>query len=324
MTRYIIRRLLQFIPLLFLISVLLFTLLQIIPGGPTAAYANNPEITSEDLARLEQRLGVNAPLPVQYGKWLGNVLRGDWGYSTVTQRPVLREIADRLPNTIYLMGIAFVVALLIAIPMGLIAALRQYSIFDTLTTTIVFAGQSIPIFWLGLVLIIVFHSTLKNPLTGAPLLPGDGMSTLGAPFSIGDYLAHLILPVTMLALYQTAQLTRFMRASMLDVIHQDFIRTAHAKGLKERVVVVRHAFKNAALPLVTILALDLPGLFNGAVFTETIFSWPGMGRLFIERAFLFDYPVLMAILMINAALILFFNLVADVVYALVDPRIRYA
>ncbi len=324
MTRYIIRRLLQFIPLLFLISILLFTLLQIIPGGPMAAYANNPEITSEDLARLEQRLGVNEPLPIQYGKWLGNVLRGDWGYSTVTQRPVLREIADRLPNTLYLMGVAFVVALLIAIPIGLIAALRQYSLFDTVTTTIAFAGQSIPIFWLGLILIIVFHATLTNPLTGAPLLPGDGMSTLGAPFSIGDYLAHLILPVTMLALYQTAQLTRFMRASMLDVIHQDFIRTARAKGLKERAIVIGHAFKNAALPLVTILALELPGLFNGAVFTETIFSWPGMGRLFIERAFLSDYPLLMAILMMNAALILFFNLVADAAYARIDPRIRYA
>ena len=324
MTRYIVRRLLQFIPLLFLISLLLFSLLQIIPGGPLAAYENNPNVTSEDMARLEERLGVNDPLPVKYGKWLGNVLRGDWGYSIYTQRPALQEIGDRLPSTLYLMGIALFISLLISIPIGLIAALKPYSLFDVVTTTIAFAGQSVPIFWFGLILIILFHSTLTNPLTGAPLLPGGGMYTLDAPFSIEDWLSHLVLPVAMLALYQTATVTRLTRASMLDVIHQDYIRTARAKGLKERAVVIGHAFKNGALPLVTIIALELPGLFNGAVFTETIFSWPGMGRLFITAASQFDYPVLMAVLMINAALILFFNLVADVVYALVDPRIRYA
>jgi peptide/nickel transport system permease protein len=324
MTRYIVRRLLEFIPLLFFISLLLYTLLQIIPGGQFAAYANDPNITAADLERLEQQLGANDPLPIQYVRWLGNVLHGDWGYSIYTQRPALQEIGERLPNTIYLMGSAFVLALLIAIPIGLIAALRPYSVFDTLTTTIAFAGQSIPIFWFGLILIVVFHSTLTNPLTGEPLLPGAGMSTLGAPFSLSDWLAHLALPVSMLALYQSAQIVRFMRASVLDVIHQDFVRTARAKGLAESTVVLRHAFKNAALPLVTILALDLPSLFNGAVFAETIFSWPGMGRLFITSASQFDYPVLMAVLVINAALILFFNLVADIAYAIVDPRIRFA
>jgi peptide/nickel transport system permease protein len=323
-TRYIVRRLLQFIPLLFLISILLFSLLQILPGGPLAAYENNPNVTSQDIARLEQRLGVNDPLPVRYVKWLGNVLHGDWGYSIYTQRPALQEIADRLPNTIYLMGIAFIISLLIAIPIGLVSAVKQYSLFDVVATTVAFAGQSIPIFWFGLLLIIIFHSTLMNPLSGAPLLPGGGMATLDAPFSLGDYVVHLILPVTMLALYQTAYVTRFVRASMLDVIHLDYVRTARSKGLKERAVILGHALKNAALPLVTILALGLPSLFNGAIFTETIFSWPGMGRLFITSAGQSDYPVLMAILMINAALILFFNLVADVAYALVDPRIRYS
>ena len=324
MTRYIVRRLLQFIPLLFLISLLFFALLQVLPGGPLAAYENNPNVTSQDLARLEQQLGLNDPLPVKYVKWLGNVLRGDWGHSIYTQRPALQEIADRLPSTIYLMGTAFVVSLLIAIPIGLISALKQYSVFDVVATTIAFAGQSIPIFWFGLLLIILFHSTLTNPLTGAPLLPGGGMSTLSAPFSLGDYAVHLILPVTMLALHQAAYVTRFVRASMLDVIHLDYVRTARAKGLPERAILLGHAFKNAALPLVTILALDLPNLFNGAIFTETIFSWPGMGRLFITSALQSDYPELMAILMINAALILFFNLVADVAYALIDPRIRYS
>ena len=324
MTRYIVRRLLEFVPLLFLISILLFTLLKIIPGGQLAAYANDPNVTAADLTRLEQQLGTNDPLPVQYIRWLGNVLHGDWGYSLYTRRPALQEISERLPNTIYLMGSAFVVALLLAIPIGLIAALKPYSLFDTITTTIAFAGQSIPIFWFGLILIVVFHSTLTNPLTGEPLLPGAGMSTLGAPFSPGDWLAHLVLPVSMLALYQSAQIVRFMRASALDAIHQDFVRTARAKGLAESAVVLRHTFKNAALPLVTILALDLPSLFNGAVFTETIFSWPGMGRLFITAASQFDYPVLMAVLVINAALILMFNLIADVAYAAIDPRIRYA
>jgi peptide/nickel transport system permease protein len=324
MTRYIVRRSLEFIPLLFVISLLLFILLQIIPGGQLAAYANNPNVTNADLARLEQQLGVNDPLPIRYIRWLGDVLHGDWGYSMYTQRPALQEVGERLPNTVYLMGSAFVIALLIAIPIGLIAALSPYSIFDTLTTTIAFVGQSIPTFWFGLILIVVFHSTLTNPLTGEPLLPGGGMSTLGAPFSLSDWLAHLALPVVMLALYQSTQIVRFMRASMLDVIHQDFVRTARSKGLGENAVMLRHAFKSAALPLITILALDLPSLFNGAVFTETIFSWPGMGRLFITSASQFDYPVLMAILVINAALILLLNLLADIAYATVDPRIRFA
>ncbi len=324
MTQYLFRRVLQSIPLLFLISVLLFALLQIIPGGLMAAYANNPDITSEDLARLEEQLGVNDPLPVKYGKWLGNVLHGDLGYSIYTHRPALEEIGDRLPNTLYLMGAAFIVTLLLAIPLGLLAALKPYSIFDFITTTLAFAGQSIPIFWFGLLLIIIFHTTLTNPLTGEPLLPGAGMSTLGAPFSLEDRLSHLILPVAMLALFQAGQYMRFVRASMLDVIHLDYVRTARAKGLPERVIATRHALKNALLPLVTIIALELPTLFGGAVFTETIFSWPGMGRLFITSAALFDYPVLMAILIINAALIILFNLIADVVYAMVDPRIRYA
>ncbi|MCL4393680.1 MAG: ABC transporter permease [Chloroflexi bacterium] len=324
MTRYVARRLLQFVPLLFFISLVLFLLLQAIPGGALAGYANNPNVSPEELARLEQQLGVDQPLPVQYARWLGNVLHGDWGYSIYTRRPALQEIADRLPNTVYLMGVSFVVALLVGVPIGLIAALRQYSLFDLVTTTIVFAGQSIPVFWFGLILIIVFHTVLKNPLTQGPLLPGVGMYTLGTPFSLVDRLSHLVLPAAMLALYQTAHITRYVRASMLDVVHQDFVRTARAKGLRPRAVVLAHAFRNAALPLVTVVALELPGLFNGAIFAETIFAWPGMGRLFVTSAAQFDYPVLMAVLMINAALILSFNLVADVAYAVIDPRIRYA
>ncbi len=324
MAAYTTRRLLQAIPLLLLISLVVFTLLHIIPGGPMAAYENNPNITAEDLARLEHDLGLDAPLYVQYLNWLKAILQGDWGYSLASKRPVLVEIGDRLPNTVYLMGIATLVTLLIAIPIGILSALRQYSVLDHVATTIAFMGQSIPIFWFGLILIILFHVLLRNPLTGLPLFPGGGMYTLGQPFSVLDRIWHLILPVSMLAVATAATYTRYMRASMLEVIGQDYVRTAHAKGAAAGRVIFRHALKNAAIPVVTILALDLPVLFNGAVFTETIFSWPGMGRLFIESAFRVDYALLMAIILISAALTVFFNLLADLAYAYLDPRIRYA
>lgn len=314
---------LQAVPLLLLISVTVFALLHVIPGGPMAAYENNPDITAEDLARLEHELGLDAPLYVQYFNWLKAILQGDWGYSLASKRPVLVEIGDRLPNTIYLMGIATLATLIIAIPIGILSALRQYSVLDHVATTVAFMGQSIPIFWFGLILIIVFHVLLRNPWTGLPLFPGGGMYTLGQPFSMLDRLHHLILPVSMLAVATAATYTRYMRASMLEVIGQDYVRTARAKGAGTKRVVFRHALKNAAIPVVTILALDLPVLFNGAVFTETIFSWPGMGRLFIESAFRLDYALLMAIILMSAALTVFFNLLADLAYGYLDPRIRY-
>ncbi len=334
MTRYIIRRLLQAIPLLFVISVLVFALIQVMPNNPLAAMQNNPNISPEDLLRLEQEYGLRDPLPVKYWKWLSHTLVGDWGESMITHRPVLTEIGERLPNTLLLSGIAFIVALLISIPFGMISAVRQYSIFDHVVTTIAFMGQSIPIFWFGLILIIVFAVNIQNPWAGSTLFPhppplalfpGGGMSTLGEypPPLLVDRIWHLILPVTMLAVFQLAQHVRYMRAGMLDVLTQDYVRTARAKGLTERIVILRHAFKNAAIPVVTIIALEMPGLFNGALFTETIFSWPGMGRLFFLHAERGDYPVLMGILMLSAALIIFFNLVADIAYAFLDPRIMF-
>lgn len=324
MIRFLARRLLQAVPLLLLVSAAVFFLINIVPGGPTAAYENNPRLTSEDITRIEQELGLNQPIYVRYLRWLGAVARGDWGYSLVTKRPVLVEIGERFPNTVYLIGIQYLVTLAVAVPAGTLSAVRRYSVFDHATTTIAFMGQSIPIFWFGLILIIVFHVTLRNPLTGLPLLPAGGMYTIGGPFSIGDRIDHLILPVAMLTLANCAAIVRYVRGSMIEVLHADYIRTARSKGASGRRVIWRHALKNAALPVVTIIALDLPVLFGGALFTETIFSWPGMGRLFYDSALRFDYALLMSIVMITAALIVFSNLAADVGYALLDPRIRYA
>ncbi len=323
MTRYIIRRLLQSIPLLLLISVIVFALMQAIPGGPLAAYENNPNIAPEDLARLQEELGLNVPKWQQYLNWLGAMLHGDWGTSLVTQRPALVEIGERLPNTLYLSVIAFLAALIISIPMGIISAVRQYSWFDHVMTTIAFMGHSIPVFWFGLILIIIFNVTIKNPATGGPLLPGGGLYTVGEPFSLTDRLAHLILPASLLIISNLSNHVRYMRAGMLDVLHQDYIRTAHAKGLKERGVILKHAFKNAILPLVTIIGLEIPGLFNGALLTETIFSWPGMGRLFFNSIERGDYAVMMGVLMMSATLIIAFGLITDIVYAFLDPRIRF-
>ncbi len=328
MTRYLIRRVLQAIPLLLLISICVFALIELSPLDPMSMYENNPDISPEDIIRLREKLGIDQPVYVRYGKWLSKVLRGDWGTSHVTWRPALQEIKELLPNTIYLMGTSFLATLLLAIPLGLISALKQYSLLDYLVTAFALMWRSIPIFWFGLILIIVFHVTLKNPFSGMPLFPGGGMYDVRHKGLVGyniilDYAHHLALPLLMLTLFSAARYMRFMRSSMLEVIHQDYIRTARAKGLVERLVLYRHAMKNAAIPLATIIALDLPLLFSGALYTETIFSWPGMGRLFFSSAERADYAVLMAIVMFNALLIVFFQLVADIAYAYLDPRIRF-
>lgn len=263
MTTYIARRLLQSALTLFVISIILFGLISLVPGGMMTAYAENPDMTPEDIARMEARYGLNDPVPVRYMKWLGNTLRGDWGNSFVSKRPALEEIKDRLPNTMLLMGVMLIVTLIIAVPLGILSAIKQYTWFDHITTTLAFAGQSLPVFWFGLLLIIIFHVSLKKP-DGTPLLPGSGMMTLGAEFSLIDRIEHLILPVTMLALVSAAGYMRYMRSSMLDVIHEDYVRTARAKGLRERLVIFKHAMRNALIPLVTLVGLDLPSLFGGA------------------------------------------------------------
>ena len=345
MIQYVIRRLLQTIPILLLLSIALFAMVNIVPGGPLAGQGRSRRIRPEKAAILKRQFGLDQPLPTQYVIWLvGNdwmrvdadgdglqdsygerrgILRGDFGFSFQTRRPVMDEIKDRVPNTIYLVGVTLILVFLIAIPIGILSAVKQYSPFDITVTTFSFMGQSIPEFWLGLILILVFYVWLDNPFTGESLLPAGGMKTLGADFSIWDRVTHLILPVTMGLVGWVAWYSRFLRSSMLDVIHQDYIRTARAKGLQERGLLFSHALRNAVIPLITMFALDIPFIFAGTVYVELLFSWPGMGRLYYQAATGRDYPVLMAVLIIGAVLVFFFNLVADVSYAYVDPRVRY-
>jgi peptide/nickel transport system permease protein len=344
MRLYVIRRLLQAIPILLLISILLFGLVNLAPGGPLAGYSQGRHMNPEKAEILRRQLGLDKPLMVQYLIWLvGNdwmgvdsngdgapdsagirkgVVRGDFGFSFQTRRPVLDEIWAYLRNTLYLMSVTLFVTILIAVPVGIYSALRQYSKFDIVVTTLTFIGQAIPEFWLGLLLILVFYGMLNNPFTGEPLLPAGGMYTLGAPFSVLDWVKHLILPVTMGMVGWVAWYSRILRSSMLDVIHQDYIRAAHARGVSSRTIYFRHALKNAAIPLVTIFALDLPFIFAGSVYVELLFAWPGMGRLFYQAAVRRDYPLLMAILMIGSVFVILANLFADVFYAYLDPRVR--
>ncbi len=344
MTTYILRRLIQTVGLLFLLSVILFTLVNVAPGGPITAYAGRRP-RPERIEQLKRQFGLDQPLPLQYVYWLvGNdwtkidsngdgikdeagsrkgILRGDFGLSYRTRKPALEEIASRLPNTIYLMSITMLVALLIAIPLGIYSAIKQYSLFDFFATTFSFAGQAIPEFWLGLLLIIIFYAWLKNPWTGEPLLPAGGISSLDGGFSLSDRLAHLVLPVLTGTLGWVAWYSRFLRSSMLEILPLNYLKAARARGMTERNVIFKHALSNALIPIVTLLALDLPYIFTGAVLIESIFAWPGMGRLYYQSAVDRDYPLLLAVLIIGAAFIIFCNLIADILYAYLDPRVRY-
>jgi len=324
MQAYLLRRMLQAIPLLLVLSLLLFCVVRIAPGGPLAEAERNPNITQEQRQRLREQLGLDQPLYVQYVRWLGGVLRGDLGESIKSHRPVAVMIGERIPNTLVLVGLAFLLTLSLAIPVGVFSARRQYSFWDMLITVITFAGQSVPVYWLGLMLILVFYVWLNNPFTGGPLLPAGGMYSVGGERGVLDLLWHLILPVGTLCLTWIAWYSRFFRASMLEVLNADYVRTARAKGLPNRQVTYVHALRNGILPLVTMIALDFPAMFAGALFIETIFSWPGMGRLFWEAARGRDYPVLLGVILINAVLIVVCNLVADLLYSWIDPRVRYA
>jgi peptide/nickel transport system permease protein len=349
MGRYVIRRLLQAIPLLFIISIILFVL-SVEMGDPLATFGGRQVIKSEDRKRLTRQLGLDKPLYVQYIVWLvGNdwmmmdlngdgkpdvdengkliygtrkgVLRGDLGTSFVTKQPVIDMIKERLPNTLLLMLTSEVVILIISLVVGLISALRQYSIFDHTVTALSFIGYSMPIPLLALGLIYVFAVYFKR--WGLPYFPTGGMFDPQAGPGWQQTLWHMALPVTAISVISIAAYSRYVRGSMLEVIQQDYIRTARAKGLAERRVVLIHALKNAALPLVTVVGLDLPFLLAGAVVTETIFAWPGMGRLFYDHTTRSDFPVLMGIIMIISVAVVIFQIITDLTYTYLDPRIRY-
>ena len=316
MMTYALRRLLQAIPLLLVISMGVFALSHLAPGGPLARAAENPRVRPEDLALLKHSLGLDKPLWLQYGIWAGRALRGDLGVSWTTGEPVVRMIAQRLPATAELMLTAFLLSLTLGIGVGVVAALRRASALDYAVAAFSFVGISVPVFWLALMAQLLFGVRWKLlPVTGRESLDGGGF---------GDHLAHLVLPVLVLSFLYMASWSRYMRGTLIEVLSQDYVRTAWAKGLSRTRVVFRHGVRNALIPVVTIVALEIPQLFTGAIITEAIFAWPGMGRLFYDGILKGDYPRDMAILMVASFLIVVFNLIADLMYAVLDPRISYS
>jgi peptide/nickel transport system permease protein len=312
--KYLLARSLQNLVLLVLVSIIGFGVLHLAPGGPLAQFALVPGMSQADIARIAHQMGLDRPLPLQYWEWFSRLLTGDWGRSYRDSQPVLAVIGSHLGATLELMVAATLIAVLLGTWIGVMGAIRRYSFFDYLATIGAMVALSIPTFWFGLITIYLFSVELG-------WLPAGNRYTVGDA-SFLDYLHHLIGPSLVLALVTIAIWSRYMRSSMLDVINQDYIRTARAKGLPERVVLVHHAIRNALLPMITIAGLQLPTLLSGALVTETVFTWPGMGRLFLDSLGYRDYPVVMGILVFSAILVLVGNLLADLLYAVADPRIR--
>ena len=321
MTKYLVRRLLGMVPLLLGISFLVFALLNLVPGSPTDQYEFNPTIKPEDLERIRENLGLDAPWYERYFIWLGNALQGDFGISFRNYVPVEYAIRSALPNTLLLSLTSLVMALLFAIPVGVYAAVKRNSVFDRVTTVLATAFYSVPTIWLGMMMIILF--AVKFNEWGLPSLPVAGPRDLRGESGFWDRVEHLIMPASALALVSLAGWTRYIRSQMLEVIRQDYIRTAQAKGLKERVTIMRHAFKNAVLPLVTLVGLTIPDVFGGALVIENVFGYRGIGQLTIESLQSNDYSVAMACVMMLAFLTVIGNLLADILYGVLDPRVRY-
>lgn len=313
MSAFLVHRLMQALLLLLIVSMIGFSILHLAPGGPLSQFAAGGEMTQADLDRLAEQLGLNRPLPVQYAEWLWRMLRGDWGLSYRDQQPVLHIIGSHIGATLELMLTSTLLAMLIGAWIGILGAIRRYSLFDSLATIGAMIALSIPTFWFGLVVIYVFS-------VGLGWLPSGNRYTIGDG-SFLNQIHHLIGPCIVLALVSTAVWSRYMRSSMLEVVNQDYIRTARAKGVPERQILLRHAFRNALLPMITITGLHVPTLLSGALVTETVFTWPGMGRLFLDSISYRDYPTVMGILMFTAVLVLLGNLLADLLYGVADPRI---
>ncbi len=320
MGQYLLRRLLLSIPVLLGITIATYAIINLAPGDPVSAMIS-PEAASslgpDWVAQQRAALGLDKPLPIRYALWLKEVVRGNLGFSLRDRQPINQKVIERLWPTLKLMGTSLLIAIAIAIPLGILSAIKQYSFLDYLATISGFAAISIPSFFLSLAAIYVFSLKLG-------WLPSSGMNTVGGVSSIGDSTKHLLLPALVLGLGEAAPLIRYTRSSMLEVIRQDYVTTARAKGLNERAVIWRHALRNALIPLVTVIALNLPRLLGGAVVIEAVFAWPGMGTLAITAVQGRDYPVIMAINLITAVMILTSNLLADLIYAVIDPRIKYA
>lgn len=320
MTAYILRRLLQMIPLIFGVTLITFALINVIPGSPVQRLRDNPKIRPEAAKQLEEQLGLNEPLHIRYITWLGDLVRGDLGVSMYNRLPVADRIWSVIPNTLLLAVVSLAVALAVAVPLGVYQAVRHGTLFDRSASVGAVALYAMPDFWLALLLVILF--ALKFREWGLPSLPVGGMTDPRGGGDLRDRLEHLILPVMSLALIQIGSWSAFFRSSMLEALSQEYIRTARGKGLPNRSIMYVHAFKNAFLPLITIVGLALPGLFGGALLVENIFAWPGMGRLTFEAVGRRDYTMIMATTLMFSVLTMVSNLIADVLYAILDPRIR--
>jgi peptide/nickel transport system permease protein len=316
MTQFIIRRLLGAIPLLLGVAILSFVFMQLAPGGPDTMYARNARMSEEQLQVIRQNMGLDLPLHKQLLKWLGNLLRGDLGISYTQYRPVAEVIRDTVPNTFLLMGTGMLISLVAALAFGVLAARKQYGFFDNVTSFVSYFGLAMPVFWFGLMLQLLFAVRLG-------WLPSSGMYSPDGG-GLGDLARHLALPAFTIAIGSIAGWSRYVRSSTLEALGQDYIRTARAKGINERRVLVSHVLRNALIPFVTVVGIDVPLYLTGAVLTETVFSWPGMGRLFFDALTVRDYPVLMGVLILGAVLIVLGNLIADILYGVLDPRISYA
>jgi peptide/nickel transport system permease protein len=318
MGRYIARRLIYAVPTLVLISVVLFAVLALAPGDPLGEFGANPAVPPEVRENIRRSLGLDQPWPIRYVKWAAAMAQGDWGYSFASRMPVWDLIKLRVPATLAVVGVGYLLSLLIAVPIGIISAVKQYTLWDHVSTAVAFIGFSLPTFFTGVLLYIILSIKLN-------MLPFIYDSTLEVHdlATLGQQLRQSIMPIGVLALFQTATLVRFTRASMLENLPQDYVRTARAKGLAEPAVIGRHVVRNSLIPVVTLIALTAPTVFSGALVTEQIFRVPGIGSLLIRSIQSSDTPVVMAITFTFSVLVVIFNLVADVIYGVLDPRIRY-
>jgi peptide/nickel transport system permease protein len=317
MARYIQRRIAIALPILLAITVMIFLLLQLTPGDPLDSYVPPDQpLPVEQREALRHQLGLDRPLAIRYLFWLRETVQGNLGYRAKTFEPVTQAIAHRIGPTLLLMGTAMVIGITAGVSLGVLAAVKQYSLLDTALTVLAFLGVSLPVYLAGLIGLYLFSLRIG-------WFPSGGFQTPGEPFSLLDRLHHLVLPASIIAINYVASTMRYTRSAMLEVLGQDYVRTARAKGLSERIVVGIHALRNALLPVVTIIGAYIPNLLGGAVFIESIFSWPGMGRLFLDGVESRDYPLIMGMTLILAVVILTANLLTDIAYAIVDPRIRY-